>query len=412
MTAVAEPIAGTRVTVKRDDLLDALSWVGPTIPSRPPMQALLGIKIEVLADAVRLTTDNYEEQAVADVGAPGAIPAPPVLVSGALLWKQVRTLPKGGDVVLDLSASKHLRVVCGDVVFLLPLMRVDDYPVRDQPHDRWFAGTGEMLARLCAPTIAAGLDDTLPVLTGVHWEATGAVVSAAATDRYRLCFDEVTPADGVAVEAQALVPARLLKRVGKAWAREPYVEVSIVDQRATLDGHGRSLGIPTVRLSCGSRSITTATLDGHFPKWRTLIPADPRAYIDVDRKALVEGVQQAATAVDRLMPVMLDVTEDRIVVSGGRPGEDGSAAAYVSIPATHGGLLDVLAFAPSGPAPEVLTGARLGMALNPAFLLDACKALQSVPLLRASFTASNRPVVWSAEGTSLRYLLMPVRMSA
>ena len=70
-----------------------------------------------------------------------------------------------------------------------------------------------MFARAVAQVaVAAGKDDTLPMLTGVRMEIDGERVTLAATDRYRLAVRELiwTPANAAAADAQVLVPARTL----------------------------------------------------------------------------------------------------------------------------------------------------------------------------------------------------------
>src|ERR671936_525792 len=56
--------------------------------------------------------------------------------------------------------------------------------------------------------IAAGRDDTLPMLTGIRVEISGDTVVLAATDRFRLAVRELTwSTELVDIEAAVLVPA-------------------------------------------------------------------------------------------------------------------------------------------------------------------------------------------------------------
>src|SRR4030095_13701089 len=64
--------------------------------------------------------------------------------------------------------------------------------------------------------VAAGRDDTIPMLTGVRMELDGSALSLLATDRYRAAVRELAwrPGDD-SVNLQALVPARTLADTAK-----------------------------------------------------------------------------------------------------------------------------------------------------------------------------------------------------
>ena len=111
-------------------------------------------------------------------------------------------------------------VTCGTSRFTLLTLPVEDYPALPRDADRVRA----RCAATCSPPpsprspIAAGRDDTLPVLTGVRIEIEGDTVTLAATDRYRLAVRELawTP-EQPDLSAIALVPARALADTAKSF---------------------------------------------------------------------------------------------------------------------------------------------------------------------------------------------------
>ena len=133
------------------------------------------------------------------------------------------------------------------------------------------------LRELAAATVAAGKDDTLPTLTGVRLEWEQGRVTAATTDRYRLAVIEYAfpEGEGCTVEGAALVPAKELaayvKGLPKGTARGGAVSRDMV---VMVPGDGE------VTFTCdtpdGTVSRTIRTLDGEFPKYRTLIPGEDK----------------------------------------------------------------------------------------------------------------------------------------
>src|SRR5665811_1078209 len=115
-----------RFRVDRDVLAEAVTWTARSLPTRPPVPVLAGVRIE--ADeigVVHLSSFDYEVSArseiAADVTEKGTI-----LVSGRLLAEISRALPaKPVDVVLE---GTKVSVTCGASRFSLLTMPVDDYP--------------------------------------------------------------------------------------------------------------------------------------------------------------------------------------------------------------------------------------------------------------------------------------------
>ena len=88
---------------------------------------------------------------------------------------------------------------------------------------------GDVFAAAVAQvSVAAGRDDTLPVLTGVRLEIEGEKITMAATDRYRLAVRELTwTPEQAGLSAIALVPARTLADTAKSLASADKVTVAL-----------------------------------------------------------------------------------------------------------------------------------------------------------------------------------------
>src|SRR5688500_2695993 len=207
--------------VERDALADAVTWTARSLPARPPMQVLLGLLLDASGpDGLEVSGFDYEVSSrvgldatsgLLGVGEPGR-----VLVPGRLLADIVRSLP-AQPVDLRLEGNRVV-LTCGASRFTLPTLPVEDYPALPAMPD--VAGSLEsdvFAAAVAQVALAAGRDDTLPVLTGVRIEIEGDQLTLAATDRYRLAVRTLpwkpTQSD---LSATALVPARTLADTAKA----------------------------------------------------------------------------------------------------------------------------------------------------------------------------------------------------
>ena len=377
--------------VERDVLADAAAWVARSLPARPPVPVLGGVLLEATSgpSGDRLTVSGFDYETSARVELDATIGDPGrVLVSGRLLADITRALPsKPVDVVVDGSRAT---ISCGNSRFSLPTMPVEDYP--QLPAMPQVAGTvpGDVLAQAVQQVaVAAGRDDTLPMLTGIRLEIDGPRLTLAATDRFRLAVRELewTPADAGLTTA-VLIPARTLADVAKALTSGPEVTVALATGSA---GEGM------VGFEGAGRRSTSRLLEGEFPKYRSLLPSESSSVAEVSTVQLVEAAKRVALVAARNAPVRLGFSADGLVLEAG--GADDAQASERLECGWEG-------------------GEPLQIAFNPAYLLDGLAAVDS-DATTLSFTGPTRPAVLTgkredgadAAGADYRYLLMPVRLS-
>jgi len=375
--------------VERDVLAEAVTWAARTLPTRPPMPVLAGLLVTADASGLTLSSFDYEVsarvQAPADVSEPGQ-----ALVSGRLLADITRSLP-AQPVEVGTEDSKVV-VTCGSSKFTLLTLPTEDYPALPELPDLAGHLTGaEFAAAVSQVAVAAGRDETLPVLTGIRMEIEGENVVLAATDRYRLAVRELRWApDRTDTSAVALVQARSLADTARALA-----DADRVDLALATGGTGEGILGFAASVAGGTRRSTTRLLDGEFPKYRALLPADSSAVAAVDSAALAEAVKRMSLVAERNTPVRLSFSDGEVLLEAGT-GDEAQATEVVGC---------------------TYSGDPLTIAFNPTFLLDGLTALGE-PFAEFSFTAATKPAVLTGRqeqdgesDTSYRYLLMPVRLS-
>jgi DNA polymerase-3 subunit beta len=242
--------------VERDVLADAVAWAARSLPARPPVPVLAGLMLDAADGRLVLSSFDYEVSARVEVPAE-VTEAGAALVRGRLLADISRSLPsRPVDVATD--ASKVV-VTCGSSRFTLLTLPVEDYPALPEMPGASGSLHGDAFAAAVAQvSIAAGRDDTLPVLTGVRLEIEGSTITMAATDRYRLAVRELAwSPEQTGLEAIALVPARTLADTAKALANADKVTVALATPGA---------GEVTLEAGSGDEAQASeslpATLDG------------------------------------------------------------------------------------------------------------------------------------------------------
>jgi DNA polymerase III subunit beta len=382
--------------VERDAFAEAVTWTARSLPARPPMQVLLGLLLDASGpDGLEVSGFDYEVSSrvgldstggLLGVGEPGR-----VLVPGRLLADIVRALPSA-PVDLRLDGSRVV-LTCGAARFTLPTLPVEDYPALPAMPETAGALESDVFAAAVAQVaVAAGRDDTLPVLTGVRVEIEDDTLTLAATDRYRLAVRTLRWSPAVpGLSTTALVPARTLSETAKALTAGPEVTLAL------------SGGDGMIGFEGGGRRTTSRLLEGEFPKYRSLLPSESSATAEVATGMFAEAVRRVALVAARNAPVRLTFSADGVVLEAGA-ADDASASEQ----------LDAVWSGPSD------ADAPFSIAFNPGYLLDGLAAVDSDSTV-LSFTGPTRPAVLtgksaddagaSASGSDYRYLLMPVRLS-
>jgi len=366
--------------IERDALADAVAWSARSLPARPAAPVLAGLLLEVADDQLSISGFDYEVSTQAQLeiaaGAPGR-----ALVSGRLLADIARALP-GHPVEFSADGSR-VTISCGSSRFTLPTMPDEDYPrLPDLPSTAGTVSSTAFARAVSQVAIAAGRDDTLPMLTGVRLEIDGDQLTLAATDRYRLAIRELgwNPASSASADVQVLVPARTLNDAAKSLTNDPELTIS-------LSSSGAGEGI--IGFSGTGRRTTTRLLDAQFPPYRKLLPSEFSVTAEVPVATLTEAVKRVALVAERGNPVRMQFADGGLTLTAG--GDD------------------------EGRAEENLeadfTGDDIVTAFNPAFLLEGLGAIEDT-VARLLFTTSTKPAVLRPAGgnTDYTYLIMPVRL--
>ncbi|GLU46993.1 DNA polymerase III subunit beta [Nocardiopsis ansamitocini] len=375
--------------VERDVLADAVAWTARTLPVRPSVPVLAGMLLDAGEhegqQRLKLSSFDYEVSAQvsveSDVDEPGK-----TLVSGRLLAEIVRNLPPQ-TVEISTEGAKVV-VSCGSAKFTLLTLPVEDYPtLPEMPQLTGSVLSDAFAAAVSQVAVAAGRDDTLPMLTGVRIEIEGETVTLASTDRYRLAVRELTwTPENPELSAVALVPAKTLADTAKSLTGGAQVSIAL---SATGKGEGM------IGFEGGGRRTTTRLLDGDFPKYRALLPETFNSVAEVQKSEFIEAVKRVSLVAERNTPLRLAFSEGRLVLEAGT-GDEAQAVE----------VLDAS-----------LEGDEVQIAFNSTFLVDGLNAIES-DIARLQFTTSTKPAIITGKpaaedgASDYRYLIMPVRLSS
>ncbi|MGW5422847.1 DNA polymerase III subunit beta [Streptomyces sp. NPDC003943] len=360
-------------------LTEAVAWAARVLPARSPVPVLGGLLLEVADGRLRVSGLDYEASARIEVAA-DILREGRALVLGRRLLDICKVLPHG-PVGCAVDGAR-LAVTGGDARFGLSLLPLDDYPAQPAlPAQQGTVDADAFAAAVGHVAVAAGRDDSLPILTGIRLGLDGPTMTLAATDRYRyavrtLEWRPAGPVDPPDTPVDVVVPARRLTEIARSLAGAGTV-------RLALDGG--SAGFES-----GGMRTTTRLIDGRLPRHDKLFALGEHAVAVTERAPLVEAVKRVAVVAEGDSPVQLAFDGTTVHLQAGY--EDDVASQRL---------------------PAALTGTdAMTVAFNPGYLLDALGSFDA-PELGLHLVGPGQRALITAVGdggaSTHRHLLMSVK---
>jgi len=372
-----------KIACDRPTLTRSVQLATSLTPHRSPKPVLGCIKVDATAEGVTLLATDLEvglriRLEKMEVSEPGV-----ALVPADRFHAILRELEE--ETVSVASAEQQTTITAPNATFTILGEDPADFPeVPDFPESGAFEMAADDLLSLTEKTIfATAKENTRYALNGVLWEVHDKEeIDLVATDGRRLslargkCRGGPEGKEGLS----AIVPAKAIQLIERcladaAGAKEP-VRVVLNDREILLES-------PPVD---GTRRIVYSRLvDGHFPKYKDVIPkgGDKRAEVEV--APLLGALRKASIlTTEEARGVILRFSGNELLVRSDTP-EMGTAEIRM---------------------PVKYEGEDLEIGFNPTYLIEAAKVADS-ETLRMVFTTPSKPALLTA-GQSYTHVLMPV----
>ncbi len=364
------------------DIASAVGAASKIVNAHSTVPILANVLLSAGDDAVRVRATDLEvtlEQSFSgEISEPGSITIPARLFSGYL-----GNLPAG---VMELSGTPTRATVKWqrsnyDFHALPP----DEYPpLPSAQKGRSFTLDGKRFRDGINATIFAASSEEArgAVLMGTLLEIAGQRLTMVATDGYRLAKWEtdLTRGSGEEGTIKYIVPSRALAEVARNLGGTESVEVT------ALGPAGNQLAF-----AAQNTSIIVRLVDGQYPNYAQVIPAQFDRSVSANTSALIAGLRRAElVAGDRASMVKINVAEQRMIITA---NSDATGNAYEELEVEQ-------------------TGDDLTIAFNARYLVEILTHVDA-PQVKMEFLGPLSPAAIrpsdEAEGVRQMYVLMPLR---
>ena len=365
-----------KVLCDREKLREGLAVANSIIPGKSTKPVLENVCLVATDDSLELLGTDLEvslRYRIEDVkvAEPG-----PAVVPARVTLDFVRDLT--GDTVTLETQGQNCVITSGADSCELVTMDPDEFPVIARfEEDGAISLQGGTFTRLVSQTaFAAAREAGRYAMHGILTEVDDGLLRLVATDGRRLALAS-SPIDAQnPPERPAIVPTKGMQMFCRV-IHDPLDQVKL------------HFGENQVGLKTRAAEIFARLIDGEFPKYAAVIPADPQNRLEADAELLARKLRLVANVTgDDARAVKLKMSRDQLEFFGHSVGR-GEAHAHMEV---------------------VFKGSDAEIAFNPDYVLDGLKNCEG-DTVRLEFDQRTTPGKFTL-GENYVYVVMPITVDA
>ena len=361
-----------KISVKRENLLKGLQTVSRMVKQRASLPVLGNVMIASDKGRLKLASTDLEAAIVERIGAKideeGAItvPARTLLDYISTIADDTLELVSEGSDISVKGARQHVTIKG---------ISAEEFPIIPQvTTDKKIVMKSQVLkSGILSVIVAAALDETRPVLSGLLFRVVGEDLLIVATDSYRLAEKRIEL--GATAELDVVIPQRTIGELSRILpADDTEVEVSAGENQ--------------VQFKFAETEFLSRQIDGAFPDYEQIIPKEFVHESIMDRTDFTQAIKMANIfAREAGGNIKVAASESGLVVSA-ISSQTGDAESHV---------------------PASTKGSALTVAFNAKYILDALNVISGGEVIFALSGPLNPGMIFDKEDGSFKYIVMPLR---
>jgi DNA polymerase-3 subunit beta len=364
-----------KFSAPRETILKPLQTVVGVVERRQTMPILSNVLLSVQGNKLSVSATDLEVEMVAEAEVE-AEAGGDITVPGRKLHDIFRALPEGVSVEISQSGDR-VTIKGGRSRFTLSTLRAADFPTIDEIGAKQTLRLKRAdLRQLVEKThFSMAQQDVRYYLNGLLLETERKRLRAVATDGHRLALSEVDLIGAATRDEQLIVPRK-----------------GVLELSRLLDGDGEvqlALGANHIRVHLDGIRLTSKLIDGRFPEYGRVVPAQPRNVLKADRNLLRQALQRTAIlSNEKYRGVRLELSPNNVVLQANNPEQEEA--------------VETLEVEYSGDAMEI------GFNVN--YLLDALAAVDSDQVELGVSDANSSCLIREPGSDKTKFVVMPMRL--
>lgn len=366
------------INIQKETLEAPLSQVIGVVEKRQTLPILGNVYLQLNEGELTLVGSDLETEITTRVdginGENGK-----TTVSARKLYDICRSLPKESQLSLSIESDNKMVVKAGKSRFTLQTLSAEDYPRLEETQWRHeFSISQQKLSNLLTRTsFSMAQQDVRYFLNGLLLEIHDDHIVSVATDGHRLAKTQVQ-VDPLGIDmVQSIVPRKAVLEIGKFLDADSDEAVDV------------KLNASHISIASGKFLFISKLIDGRFPDYEKVIPANLDKHINILRANLIEILGRAAIlSNEKFRGVSLKVDNNILEVRSHNPDQEHAK--------------DEMEVEYTGPSIEI------GFNVN--YLLEALKACESEGITLGLLDPNTSCTFHATDSEDTLYLIMPMRL--
>jgi DNA polymerase-3 subunit beta len=366
------------INIQKETLEKPLSQIIGVVEKRQTLPILGNVFLELIDNRLTLVGSDLETEITTRVNNVGGSDGK-TTVSARKLFDICRSLPAESMLSLNMEGDNKMVVKAGKSRFTLQTLNASDYPrLEETIWKHGFSLSQLQLNNLLTKTsFSMAQQDVRYFLNGLLLEIHSDHILSVATDGHRLAKTKISVDQTDMDQVQSIIPRKAVIEIGKFLDPGSENLVSV------------KLNASHILVESGDFMFISKLIDGRFPDYEKVIPANLDKQIVINRSNLIEILSRAAIlSNEKFRGVSLNVADNVLKVASHNPDQEHAS--------------DEMSVDYQGEAIEI------GFNVN--YLLEALKACNSEDI-ELGLLDPNTSCTFHALGEEdTVYLIMPMRL--
>jgi DNA polymerase-3 subunit beta len=365
-----------KIVTQRDTLLKPLQQVGGVVERRQTLPILANVLISAGNGKINITATDLEVEmkTTAEVDCDEEMD---FTLPARKLIDICRALPEDAEIQLTVE-NERSTLRSGRSRFTLGVLPAQDYPaIEPAACSNRFSVTQNLLKRLIEKTqFAMAQQDVRYYLNGMLLEVKDSTIRTVATDGHRLATSQAECQIEDQTDVQVIMPRKAVLELSRLLSdSEEKVDVEVSSNH--------------IRISMQDASFTSKLIDGKFPDYKRVIPAQSEKLILASRDELKQALQRTSIL---------------------------SNEKYRGIRFQfNSGMLQLLAHNPEQEEAEEeleinYDGEELVIGFNVGYLIEVLSVIDTDQVRLSLNDANSSCLIQSADSDDDKYVIMPMRL--
>lgn len=308
-----------KLTLERNALLKTLSHTQSVVEKRNTLPILSNVLINAQEGRVTLRATDLDIEVVEVITTALVHSSGVTTLPAHMLHDIVKKLPDGAQINLEEKDGK-MRINAGRSRFTLSTLSDTDFPA---VHAHTYPATytlkaAQLQKMLDKVKFAIASEETRHYLGGIYLHVADGKLRSVATDGHRLARFDVDLPEGATEAPGVIVPRKTVTELRKL-LDNPEADVTV------------SVSETNIQFVCENVTLSSRVIDGSFPDYTRVIPADNQRILEISPHDLSSSVDRVVTVSnERTRAVKLSLGENSLSLTVNSP-EHGDAVEELDV---------------------------------------------------------------------------------